>query len=82
MAVHGGLLLRRIYTAQIIRRNDGEEKVSNEKITIDYGDYRAVDGVKVPFTVRQKGGVNYTTRYTDIRINVPIDDVKFDKPSL
>jgi hypothetical protein len=44
----------------------------------DFEDYRAVDGVKVPFLVKAATGAFATTRtYTDIRFNVPVDDSKF-----
>jgi hypothetical protein len=37
--------------------------------------------VKVPFTVRNHGGLDYTTRYTEVRVNLAISDSKFDKPA-
>ena len=50
---------------------------------IDYGDYRPVDGVQVPYrwtTARPAG--QFTTQLTDVKQNVPIDDTKFAKPPL
>jgi len=49
----------------------------------DYRDYRAVDGVQYAFTVQaiDENEVPFTINYTDIRINVAIDDAKFDKPA-
>ena len=48
----------------------------------DFEDYRTVDGIKLPFTVRQTSpDFDYIIRYTDIRHNVSIDDAKFQKPS-
>ena len=49
----------------------------------DYFDYRAVDGVQYAFTVQgiDDNEVPFTINYTDIRLNVAIDDAKFDKPA-
>jgi hypothetical protein len=49
----------------------------------DYQDYRAVDGVKYAFTVQalDDSEVPFTIKYTDIKFNIAIDDVKFEKPA-
>jgi hypothetical protein len=50
----------------------------------DYEDYRDVDGVKVPFTVRIAvvGGFSTATRkFTEIKFNLPVEDARFDKPA-
>lgn len=50
----------------------------------DYEDYRDVDGVKVPFTVKLYvvGGFSTATRkFTEIKINVPVEDSRFSKPA-
>lgn len=46
------------------------------------GDYREVNGVKVPYSLTQSGGqlpapVNYIT--SDVKVNIDIDDKVFDK---
>jgi outer membrane lipoprotein-sorting protein len=49
---------------------------------IDYADYRAVDGVQVPYrwtTARPAGQM--TIQIRDAQQNVPVDDAKFAKPS-
>jgi photosynthetic reaction center cytochrome c subunit len=48
---------------------------------IDYGDYRPVDGVQVPFrwTTSRPAG-QFTIQLTDVKQNVAIDDAKFAKP--
>jgi hypothetical protein len=49
----------------------------------DYEDYREVDGVKVPFTIRknQLEGFEATTlKLTEVKNNVPVDDAKFNMP--
>jgi hypothetical protein len=44
----------------------------------DYSDYRTVDGVKVPFQIRETNweAVN-TAKFTDVKLNVPVDDARF-----
>ncbi|HEV7375138.1 MAG TPA: c-type cytochrome [Pyrinomonadaceae bacterium] len=49
----------------------------------DFEDYRDVDGVKIPFTIRQStvdARNGWTRKYTDIKQNVPVDDAKFNPP--
>ena len=50
----------------------------------DFEDYREVDGVKIPFTVRVSyvdPFIGWTRRLTGVRHNVAIEDSKFDKPA-
>jgi len=51
-------------------------------IQTDYADYRAVDGVKVPFrwTLARVPGGRFTIQVEQIQQNVPVDDEKFSKP--
>lgn len=72
-----GLLLRRIsYTETMIG-------IIPEQT--DFEDYREVEGVKLPFTVRlsavDAGNPVSTRTFTEIRLNVPVDDSKFNKPA-
>lgn len=72
-----GLLLRQL-TVRSLFLNDVPEQV-------DYEDYRDVDGVKLPFTVRTSG-VNpnnpFTIRkFTEIKTNVPLDASVFVMPA-
>jgi photosynthetic reaction center cytochrome c subunit len=48
---------------------------------IDYSDYRPVEGVKIPYrwTAAQAFG-QFTIQVTDAKINVPVDEQKFEKP--
>jgi hypothetical protein len=47
----------------------------------DYEDYRAVDGVKLPFLVKMnKGGEAATTTYAEIKHNAPVDNAQFAPP--
>jgi hypothetical protein len=51
----------------------------------DFEDYRVVDGVKFPFTVRvssaDPGNPIGTRKYTEIKLNGPVDDSKFKMPA-
>src|SRR3984957_12275298 len=48
---------------------------------IDYADYRETGGVKVPYrwTLARPSG-RFTIQVSDVKQNVPVDDVKFVKP--
>ena len=49
---------------------------------IDFEDYRAVDGVKLPFTVKTNaGGHASTVHYDDIKHNTAVDDKAFAAPA-
>jgi hypothetical protein len=72
-----GLLVRRIrYTPTIIGIIPDQT---------DFEDYRDVDGVKFPFTVRvssvEVGNPIGTRKYTEIKLNGPVDDSKFKMPA-
>ena len=47
----------------------------------DYSDYRAVDGIREPFSIRQvdSDGTDFDIKLTEVRHNIPIDDKSFDK---
>ncbi len=50
---------------------------------VDYEDYRDVDGMKLPFTIRVTSidsFYNSTRKFTEIKLNVPVDETKFNKP--
>jgi len=68
-----GLLLR------MVRVTD--KAVGNSPAQIDYADYRAVDGVKIPFrwTLARVNG-RFTIQIAAARQNMPIADAKFEKP--
>src|SRR5256714_1589718 len=48
----------------------------------DLDDYRAVDGVKLPFNIRRLDdeGIRLQLKVTEVKHNVEIDDLKFEKP--
>ena len=49
--------------------------------TSELSDYREVDGIKMPFQVRNVSDVqNLTVKLTKVEHNVPIDETLFSKP--
>jgi hypothetical protein len=49
---------------------------------IDFADYRDVTGVQVPFSLTfSQPGSSLTIQIEDVRQNIPIDNLKFAKPS-
>ena len=70
-----GLLVRRITSTTTIVGLIPEQ--------VDYEDYREVDGMKVPFTIRITAIDSFwssTRKFTEIKLNVPVDETKFNKP--
>ncbi|HEV7798318.1 MAG TPA: c-type cytochrome [Pyrinomonadaceae bacterium] len=70
-----GLLVRRITSTPTIVGLIPEQ--------VDYEDYRDVDGMKVPFTIRTTSIDSFfssTRKFTEIKLNVPVDETKFNKP--
>ena len=69
-----GLLVRSIRYA--------DTPVGRNPTQVDYADYRAQDGVKVPFqwTIARPLG-RFTIQVTELQQNVPVDDKKFEKPA-
>ena len=51
---------------------------------IDFSDYRLVDGIMMPFTIRVSAiDSNYSVvrKFTEIKLNVPVDPKQFNKPA-
>lgn len=72
-----GLLVRRVLVTETLIASFPEQ--------IDFSDYRAVDGVKVPFTVRTAGvdpRDSFMRRATSVEQNVPVDEKKFVMPEM
>jgi hypothetical protein len=70
-------------TGLLVRR-DFERVTIDDGIVlyeVDYDDYKDVDGLKLPSTVRRKTpDYTLTYRFTEIKQNVPVEDTKFNKP--
>ncbi len=71
-----GLLLRRTTTMPTI--------VGIIPDQIDLEDYREADGLKFPFTARaaavEVGNPTSTRTFTELKLNVPVDESKFNMP--
>ena len=52
---------------------------------IDYEDYRAVENVKLPFTIRlssvDASSPIITRKVETIKLNAPVDETKFNQPT-
>jgi len=45
-------------------------------------DYKEVDGLKVPTTIRQTNpNITFTIKFSELKSNVPVEDAKFNKPA-
>jgi photosynthetic reaction center cytochrome c subunit len=70
-----GLLVREI--------RFGRTPIGRVPSQVDYSDYRAVDGIKFPFQYKfQWLDGRDTYQITDVKINVPIEESRFGKPSM
>jgi len=68
----------------LLIRTDSERETPDGKIPVEgyLEDYKEIDGVKLPFTVRQVlPAFSITIKVSEVKHNVPIEDSKFDKPS-
>ena len=45
-----------------------------------FEDYKDIDGIKLPLTLRSEGPIRLVTRLKEIRHNVAIDDARFKSP--
>ena len=56
--------------------------IGRDPTQMDFGDYREVDGIKFPFqyTFSWLDGKD-SFKISDVKVNVPIDDSKFNKPA-
>jgi zinc protease len=67
----------------LLLRTDAERNSPQGKNMVEstMEDYRDVDGVKLPFTMKQDmPNVNILIKITEIKHNVPVEDAKFEKP--
>jgi photosynthetic reaction center cytochrome c subunit len=69
-----GLLVRTYTEAKTV--------VGQYPTQIDYEDYREVDGVKLPFTIRWSiPGRVWGRKITEVKQNIPLDDAQFEIPA-
>jgi hypothetical protein len=71
-----GLLLRRTTTMSTMIG------ISPDQIELE--DYREAEGLKFPFTARaaalEVGNPTSTRTFTEVKVNVPVDESKFNMP--
>lgn len=80
-----GMLIRQTQqSVAYIRQSDAEApQAKTIEIVFDYDDYRVVDGVRLPFVIRQKmPGFVTTIKVKEIKHNVPLDDARFKPPAI
>lgn len=74
--VANGLLVRRVTSTPMLVGLLPEQ--------MDFSDYREVDGIKFPFTLRVAApdptSPSSTRMFDEVKLNVPIDSARFDKP--
>jgi hypothetical protein len=73
--VQTGLLLRRITSTPTTVGLIPEQ--------VDYDDYRVVAGMKIPFVIKVTSIDSFyssTRTFTEIKLNVPVDEARFTKP--
>jgi hypothetical protein len=71
-----GLLVRQVTLREMFLQTIPEQ--------IDYDDYRDVNGLKLPFTVRVSGvnpNATTTRKFTEIKLNAPVDESIFAMPA-
>ncbi|MDX6711900.1 MAG: photosynthetic reaction center cytochrome c subunit [Blastocatellia bacterium] len=71
-----GLLLRVV--------NSVDTPIARIPQQTDFEDYRDVDGVKIPFTIRQTNldaHSSYVRKFSEVKANVPVADSTFAKPA-
>jgi outer membrane lipoprotein-sorting protein len=65
-------------------RTDREAETPQGKMPIEIylENYKDVEGLKLPFTIRQiTPAISFTIKIDDVKHNVPVEDAKFNKPS-
>ncbi len=70
-------------TGLLLRQEMDVETVQGKMhVDVYLEDYREVDGVKIPFTVKQNSdAISFVIKLTEVKHNVSIEDAKFNKPT-
>ncbi|MGI8836658.1 MAG: hypothetical protein ACR2H4_08485 [Pyrinomonadaceae bacterium] len=74
--VQTGLLVRRV--------NNMPTMIGVIPQQVDLEDYRNVDGLMIPFTIRISSAdpnITSTRKFTEVKLNVPVDETKFNPPT-
>lgn len=72
-----------VQTGLLVRKYTEAKTVLGQLPTqTDYEDYREVDGVKLPFSIRWSiPGRSWGRKITEVKQNVPLDDAQFNMPA-
>jgi hypothetical protein len=68
----------------LLLKTEGERDSPQGKAMLEtfLEDYKEVDGVKMPFTIRiNNPAISFTIKLSEVKHNVPVDDSKFVKPA-
>jgi outer membrane lipoprotein-sorting protein len=68
----------------LLVRQDGKRESPQGILNVQvlFEDYKDVDGVKMPFTIKQNSdAVSFIIKLNEVKHNVAIDDAKFNKPA-
>jgi outer membrane lipoprotein-sorting protein len=68
----------------LLVRTDREAETPQGKLPVEIylENYKEVDGIKMPFTVRQiTPAISFTIKIDEVKNNAPVEDTKFNKPS-
>jgi len=70
-------------TGLLLRRDSKEVSEKGETPVREvYSDYKEVDGIKLPFSIRRASpAMTYTIQVTEVKQNIAIDDAKFKEPA-
>jgi predicted Ser/Thr protein kinase len=58
-----------------------EYGILGSQLQLDLDDYRDIEGLMLPFTMRQTGSENWTVRCRAVKRNEPIEDGRFKQPA-
>ena len=66
----------------LLLRTETRNSSSKALDSVDYDDYRMVDGVQEPFSIRlvDRDGTDFNIKLSEVKHNVLVADVSFDKP--
>ena len=71
-------------TGLLVRRYlEFKTALGRTPVQVDYGDYREVEGVKLPFQLRWSNPrYSWGRKVDEVRHNVPLDDAQFNPPAV
>ena len=58
-----------------------EYEVAGTVMQLDFGDYRDIGGLMVPFNIREAGTESWTIQCREVKRNEPIEDSTFKRPA-